>query len=98
MSHLEKVTSVFSLFLFTYIKRVCSSFGDNLAQFTGDVGASLYMWPRSQDPLQHTEGISLCASCGGALTGNQRVDQFVVSVYPQLTYVETHKAGQKVPC
>lgn len=89
---------VFNSFLVTYIKRVCGSFGDALAQFTGDAGASFYTWPRSQDPLQHTEGISLCASRDGALTGNQRVDQVIVSVYPQLTYMETHTAGQTAPC
>lgn len=93
--HLEQITSVFNRFLFTYIKRVCCSFGNTLEQFTGEVRASLYMWPRSQEPLQHTEGISLCASCGGALAGNQRVDQVIISVYPQLTYIETHTAGQR---
>lgn len=49
------------------------------------------MWPWSQDPLQHAEGISLSATYGGTLTGDQRVDQVIISMYSQLPWASTHK-------
>lgn len=44
----------------THIEGLCGCLGDALAQFAGDVGASLYVWPGSQNPLQYTKGIGLC--------------------------------------
>lgn len=69
----------------THIKGLCGSFGDPLAQFAGDAGAPLYMWTSSQDPLQHTESISLGTTCHSTLTGNQSVDQVILVLHSQLT-------------
>lgn len=78
-------------FLFwTYIKGLCSGFGDTLAQFAGDVWAPLYMWPSSQDPLQHAKGISLCTTRHTTLAGNKWVYEGVVVLHTQLTYTQTH--------
>lgn len=74
----------------TYIKRLCSSFGNTLAHFAGDVRASFDMWPSSQDPLQHTEGIRFRATCHSTLAGNQRMDEAVTGLQPHLTYMQTH--------
>lgn len=73
----------------TYIKGLCGSFGNTLTQFTGDVGASLYMWTSSQDPLQHREGISLRTACHTTLTGNECVNQIVIVLHSELTYTHT---------
>lgn len=77
----------------THIERLRGGFGDSLAHFAGDVGASLYMWPGSQDSLQHAEGVGLGAAHHGALARNQRVDQAVVVLRPQLTYTAARKAA-----
>lgn len=79
-----------------YIKRLCSSFGNTLAHFTGDAGASLYMWPSSQDLLQHTEGISFCTTRHSTLTGNQCVDKVIFCLHSQLTYVKTQTTPNKI--
>lgn len=76
----------------SHIERLRSGFGNPLAHFAGNVGASLYMWPGSQDSLQHAEGVGLGTAHHAALARNQRMDEAVVVLHPQLAYVSTFKA------
>lgn len=73
----------------THIKRLRGGFGNPLAHFASDVGASLYVWPGSQNSLQHTEGVGFCAAHYTTLARNQRVDEVVVVLRPQLAYTCT---------
>lgn len=68
----------------THIERLRGGFGDPLAHFAGDVGASLNVRPSSEDSLQHAEGVGLGAAHHTALARDQRVDQAVVVLRPQL--------------
>lgn len=77
----------------THVERLRGGFADPLAHFAGDVGASLYMWPGSQDSLQHAEGVGLGAAHHAALARDQRVDEAVVVLRPQLAYASARKAA-----
>lgn len=74
-----------SAFYSSYIKWLCCSFGNTLAQFAGDAGPPLHMGTCSQDPLQHTKGISLGTAYHPTLTDDQRMDQVVIVLHSQLT-------------
>lgn len=74
----------------THVERLGGGFGDPLDHFAGDVGTSLYVWPGSQDSLQHAEGVGLGAAHHAALAGDQRVDEAVVVLRPQLAYAKQH--------
>lgn len=59
------------------------------------------MWPGSQDSLQHAEGVGLAAAHHAALARNQRVDEAVVVLHPQLAYASARKAAlthRRVKC
>lgn len=57
-----------------YIKWMSGSFGNPLAQFTGDAGAPLHMKAGSQNPLQNGEGIGFGCVHYTTLANDQRVD------------------------